>query len=71
MIAAEVLEGDTFIAGEQRVLFTTPATLGGDGTWDLAPDGEHFVVIRSRGLGAGGELVLVDNITTELNERVK
>ncbi|MEE8362052.1 MAG: protein kinase, partial [Gemmatimonadales bacterium] len=71
VIAAEVLEGATFIAGEQRVLFTSPEILGGDATWDLAPDGEHFVVIRSRGLGAEGELVLVDNITTELRERVR
>jgi serine/threonine-protein kinase len=71
VIAAEVLEGTAFIAGEQRMLFTSPEILGGDATWDLAPDGEHFVVIRSRGLGAEGELVLVDNITTELRERVK
>ena len=71
VIAAEVLEGATFAAGEQRELFTLAEILGGDVTWDLAPDGEHFVVIRSRGLGADGELVLVDNITTELTERVR
>jgi len=71
VIAAEVLEGTTFVAGEQRVLFTSAEILGGDATWDIAADGEHFAIIRSRGLGAGGELVLVDNITTELRERVK
>ncbi len=71
VIAAEVLKGATFIAGEQRVLFTSTEIIGTDVSWDLAPDGEHFVVMRCRGLGAEGELVLVDNVTTELREKVK
>ena len=71
VIAVAIVEGPTFIAGEQRVLFTSPEIIGGVGAWDIAPDGERFVVIRSRGLGGQGELVLVENITTELKERVR
>ena len=71
VIAVAVVDGPTFIAGEQRLLFTSPEVVGGVGAWDIAPDGERFVVIRSRGLGGQGELVLVENITTELKERVR
>jgi serine/threonine-protein kinase len=69
--AVTIEPGTTFIAGEQRLLFAAPEMYLGDGTWDIAPDGERFVAIVSRGLGSDGSFVLVENLGTELRDRVK
>jgi len=71
VMAVEVLPGSTFTRGQQRALYTAPDLLGLESSWDISPDGQRFVAIRSRGLGSDNELVLVKNFGTELNERVR
>ncbi len=65
IIQVEVLEGPTFIAGERRVLFRSPGLIGFEGSWDITPDGGSFLAIKDRGMGQV-DLVMVDNLTTEL-----
>ncbi len=71
VMAVEVLPGPTFARGQQRALFTAPDFLGLESSWDISPDGQRFVAIRSRGLGRDNELVLVKNFGTELKVRVR
>ena len=71
MIAVDLPPSSTFVPGERRVLFQLTDIVGAESSWDVTPDGERFVMIRSRGLGSDSELVMVENFFTELNERVR
>jgi serine/threonine-protein kinase len=71
MIAVDLPPSSTFVPGERRVLFQLTDIVGDESSWDVSPDGERFVMIRSRGLGSDSELIMVENFFTELNERVR
>ncbi len=71
MIAVDLPPSSTFVPGERRVLFQLTDIVGDESSWDVTPDGERFVMIRSRGLGSDSELVMVENFFTELSERVR
>jgi len=71
MIAVDLPPSSTFTTGERRVLFQLTDIVGGESSWDVTPDGERFVMIRSRGLGSDSELIMVENLFTELRERVR
>jgi len=71
MIAVDLPPSSTFVPGERRVLFQLTDIVGDESSWDVTPDGERFVMIRSRGLESDSELIMVENFFTELNERVR
>ena len=67
-------EGDVFRHGEPRELFqgAIPSELGGV-TYDVFPDGQHFVMLQSVGGDEetpGAALVLVTNWFEELKRLV-
>ena len=69
MVAVEVLPGSTFTTGEHRVLFEWGDL--DDDRWDVAPDDQRFVFVRSRLLDEGASrLILVQNWFEELKRVV-
>ncbi|GMR14257.1 MAG: hypothetical protein BMS9Abin29_2501 [Gemmatimonadota bacterium] len=72
LVAVEVLEGSTFVLGEQRTLFSTAGYRAGfsHAQYDISPDDQWFVMV-SLGLSAeGAPLIVVENFFEELLERV-
>ena len=66
-------EGEGFRHGEPRELFQGGFFSGGGGTYNVFPDGEHFVVLQSVGgdeKTPGAALVLVTNWFEELERLV-
>jgi Tol biopolymer transport system component len=61
-----VVPGNTFGVADQRVLFS----LRGVNSWDVAPDGQRFIMIRDREGKDRNKLVAVENFFAELNARV-
>ena len=73
LVAAGITTDPGFAVVERNVLFSVAEYQRGDEfcchpTYDVHPDGERFIMIRR--VGARGELVLVQNFSTELRERV-
>jgi serine/threonine-protein kinase len=62
VVAVQVLPGPSFTAGERRTLFGIGAFADEEGSWDLAPDGRRFVMIRDRGTADPIGLVVVENL---------
>jgi serine/threonine-protein kinase len=69
LVAVDVLPGPTFAMGERHVLFTGAYRIG-PGSYDVAPDDQRFIMVRTRGVGQASELVVVENFFEELYERV-
>ena len=58
---------DGFRPAVPQVLFSDPYTRNANvPTYDIAPDGEHFVMVSRSGSGAQGTFVLVQNFLEEL-----
>jgi hypothetical protein len=60
------------MTGQHRVLFpvTDYYTYAFHPQYDVTPDDQRFVMIRYRGVGEAGELIVVENWFEELKERV-
>ena len=71
LIAVDLPPSSTFVPGERQALFQLTDIVGNESSWDVTPDGERFVMIRSRGLESDSELIMVENFFTELRERVR
>ncbi len=71
LMTVEVLRGATFVTGERRVLFSVQgfrsATVHQQ--YDVTPDDQRFVMIRSPDAEAG-ELIVVENFFEELKAKV-
>ncbi|HZI28184.1 MAG TPA: protein kinase [Gemmatimonadaceae bacterium] len=63
LVAAEILTAPGFSVGRRRVLFTIDEyyNFSFHPTYDVAPDGQHFVMIRSRHFGETFDLVVIEN----------
>jgi hypothetical protein len=57
--------------GREVALFSTAGYFRGDGhaMYDVTPDDQRFVMLRSRADAVGTELILVDNWAEDLAER--
>ena len=62
LVRASVQPAATLAIGERRVLFA----LTGVYDWDVAPDGERFIMIRSRSSQDARTLVVVEQFFQEL-----
>ena len=62
LVRASVQAGATLAIGERRVLFA----LTGVYDWDVAPDGVHFIMVRSRSSQDARTLVVVEQFFQEL-----
>jgi hypothetical protein len=69
VIAVEVLPGPSFIAGGRRTLFGLGTFADEEGSWDLAPDGRRFAMIRDRGVAEPVGLVVVEGLAGLLGGR--
>jgi len=72
LVSVAIQTAPSFSAGQQRKLFSVSDMYSYDfqPQYDVAPDDKRFVMIRVRGTGATGSLVMVDNWFPELNARV-
>jgi serine/threonine-protein kinase len=69
VVSVDVLPGPTFAMGERRVLFSGEYRTA-PGSYDVAPDDQRMVMIRSRGTGQASELIVVENFFQEVEGRV-
>jgi serine/threonine-protein kinase len=72
MVAAEITTAPAFAVGSQTVLFAGAAFAMDDShrQYDVSPDDRRFLMLRERGSGERGNLVLVDNWFQELIAKV-
>jgi Tol biopolymer transport system component len=64
-----VARSPQFQSSQPRVLFSAAEYLGGRGTtYDVTPDGEHFIMVRP--IPTPSKLIVVQNFIQELRERV-
>ena len=72
LMSAEILAGSSFAVGQQSVLFNTAGyyTFAFHPQYDVSTDGQQFVMIRFRGVGEAGDLVVVENFLQELKTKV-
>ena len=73
LVAVQVTEGPTFVAGQQEVLFPMDGYLiaSGHAMYDVSADDRRFVMLRIGDAGtAAAELILVTNFFEELRQRV-
>ena len=72
LMVVEVLQGVTFVAGAQRVLFSTQGFRSSPfhQFYDVMPDDQRFVMIRNRDVEDVGELIVVENFFEELKAKV-
>ncbi len=68
----EVLRGATFVTGEQQVLFSAREYRSGvySRRYDVMPDDQGFVMLRSLGEDDTHELIVVENFFEELKAKV-
>jgi serine/threonine-protein kinase len=73
LVSVEIRQGAGFSVGEPKVLFSAaPYTVGGSyQLYDVAPDGQRFVMVRGVAAAAETELVLVQNWFEELRARAR
>ncbi|HSE28903.1 MAG TPA: protein kinase, partial [Gemmatimonadales bacterium] len=69
VVAVEVLPGPSFIAGGRRTLFGLGTFADEEGSWDIAPDGRRFAMIRDRGVADPVGLVVVEGLGQVLGGR--
>ena len=70
LTAVQVLPGPTFTMGTRQPLFSLQPFVGGVRSWDVTPDDDRFLMIRiGAGGQAGNELIVVENLFPELQER--
>ena len=68
-MAIEILPGSTFVTGERHTLFSVAPgfrLVPVHQQYDVTPDDQRFVMIRNRGVGERGELIVVENLFEEL-----
>ena len=65
LVRVAVVPGDAFAFSDQRVLFS----LRGIANWDVAPDGQRFIMIRDREGRGRRKLVVVENVFQELKAK--
>ncbi len=72
LMSVEVLHGPTFVTGGRRVLLSTQGFRFSlrHQQYDVTPDDQRFVMIRSRGDGEAVELIVVENFFEELKAKV-
>jgi len=72
MVAAQVVTGNSFSVGEQVILFSASEYLAGllHPMYDVSPDDQRFVMLRSLGDPEPGALILELNFLEELKRRV-
>jgi Tol biopolymer transport system component len=70
LMVVGILPGATFVTGERRVLFSAAEFRSSalHQNYDVASDGEHFVMVRN--VGEKSELIVVENFFEELKARV-
>ena len=66
LVRIAVTPGSTFAVTDPRVLFS----LRDVSDWDVAPDGQRFVVIRERASQQRSKLVVVENFADELRRKI-
>jgi serine/threonine-protein kinase len=66
LVVVPVLPGEAFALGEPRTLFS----LRDVATWDVMPNGQRFLLTRSRRAAAAPRLVVVENFFEELKRSV-
>jgi len=69
MVSVVVGSEGTFDPGEQRVLFPWTGGLDND-RWDVAPDGQRFLFVRTVGEFGNGKVIVVENWLEELKALV-
>ena len=72
LMVLEVLPEPTFVIGERRALFAIQRFLLDPNypQYDVTPDGQRFVMIRTRAVEEAGQLILVENFFEELKAKV-
>ena len=71
LISVAVSSGDTFVVGETRALFADTFVRNLASPFnDVAPDDQRFVMIRDAAGDDLGQIVIVENFSEELKERV-
>ncbi len=72
LMVVEVLPGATFVTGEQRGLFSNQGFRSSRNhqQYDVTPDDQRFVMIRTPGGQEAGELIVVENFFEELKAKV-
>jgi hypothetical protein len=68
MVSVPIQPGSSFETGEQSVLF-----LWGDldnDRWDVSPDGQRFLFVRSGGSNTNGSLIVIENWLEDLKAQV-
>ena len=73
MMAVEVTLGATFTAGTPRALFDLTGYRGARNRqqYDVAPDGQHFVMIREPADDEGRNVIYAEHWLAELEARMK
>jgi len=66
LVTVEVMPGGTFTTGRRTSLFDGSKYFGSNGSWDITPDDRRFILIRFKGGSASGDLIVVENFSTEL-----
>ncbi len=71
-MVVEVSPGGTFVIGEHRVLFSVQGFRSDTfhQQYDVTPDDQRFVMIRTPGGQEAGELIVVENFFEELKAKV-
>ena len=69
IVAVEVLPGPGFTAGERRTIGGLGILASEEGSWDVAPDGRRFAMIRDRGTSDPVGLVVIENLPGLLRPR--
>jgi serine/threonine-protein kinase len=71
LISVAVSSGHTFVVGETRALFADTFVRNlASPFYDVAPDDQRFVMIRDAAGDDLGQIVIVENFSEELKERV-
>ncbi len=72
LVRVEVLRGATFVTGEQQVLFSAREYLRETfrRKYDVTPDDQRFVMLRSLGGEDASELIVVEHFFEELKAKV-
>ena len=71
MMVVTVDATDGFRPGTPRVLFADSYVRDSNAAmYDIAPDGEHFVMVAAGVSGTQGTLILIEDWFTELRERM-
>ena len=72
LVAVQVSGDPTFVAGQQEVLFSMADYLPSRGhpMYDVSPDDQRFVMLRTGAEGEDSQLILVTNWFEELRQRM-